>query len=365
MLIDTFSNGDRLKKALRFGIIVFDALIDPAHTQPERTVRSAVMARSFTKKCIVLALALSVLLSAIGCIRMGESVIIEISSFTAIPVSTLEPVSASVSLSTLAPLATAAPFSVSPTPYAPPTPTPEPTPVPTKTPSDSDQPTSSATPILVTPTHAAITPAPAPIFTAFPGGIADQRVFDNCAFVGNSMFEALHAYGVVTHGAFFTTVGLNINTVYTETATHGSIPVINELNTGSYIGVLLMFGQNELGWPDINVFIQKYANLIRDVKSRQPNARVFVTGMPPITKTLSDRNENGITNENINYINSLLADLASRFGYCRYIPVPEGMYGANDALPEAASGDGLHLNMTYSRIWAEYLCQAVAAGLSS
>ena len=131
------------------------------------------------------------------------------------------------------------------------------------------------------------------------------------------------------------------------------------------IGVLLMFGQNELGWPDMNVFIKKYANLIRDVKSRQPNARVFVTGMPPVTKALSDRNEDGVTNENINYVNSLLANLASQFGYCRYISAPDSMYDASGALPAVASGDGLHLNMTYSRIWTEHLIQAVAAGLSS
>ena len=319
------------------------------------------MTGSFIKKCIALTVALFTVFSAFGCMHSSEPVIIEIDSFTAVPVSTLAPVAAEVKLSTLIPAATPAPFEVSPTPYAPPTPTRKPTAVPSAAPTSA--PTSAVTPVSVTPTPVIATMPPVP--TPLPGWITDQRVFDGCAFVGNSMFEALHAYGVVTHGAFFTTVGLNINTVYTETSTHGSIPVIDELNSGNYLGVLLMFGQNELGWPDPSVFIRKYADLIRDVKSRQPNARIFITGMTPITKALSDRNENGITNENINYINSLLANLASQFGYCRYISVPDGMYDASGALPAAASGDGLHLNMTYSRIWAEYLVQAVAAGLSS
>ena len=325
------------------------------------------MAGSFVKKSIALAAALSAALSAFGCMHTSEPVIVDISSFTAIPVSTLAPVIADVKLNTLTPAVTPAPFEVSPTPYAPPTATPAPTPTPEPTPEPTAAPTSVPT-SAVTPVHVTPTPVIAtmpPVVSPLPGGINDQRVFDSCAFVGNSMFEALHAYGVVTHGAFFTTVGLNINTVYTETSTHGSIPVIDELNTGTYLGVLLMFGQNELGWPDPSVFIQKYANLIRDVKSRQPNARIFITGMTPITKALSDRNENGITNENINYFNSLLANLASQFGYCRYIAAPDGMYDASGALPAAASGDGLHLNMTYSRIWAEYLVLAVSAGLTS
>lgn len=292
---------------------------------------------SFITNLICFAL-IAALLATFGCASNTEPVTVEVKSFTAVPVATLPTVSSDVRLETLAPSATLAPFDVSPSPYVPLTP------VPTQPPGHTSQ---------------------TPWSTPIPGGNVGQSVFDNCAFVGNSLFEALHAYGVVTHGSFFTTVGLNINTVYTETSTHGRIPVINELNTGSYAGVILMFGQNELGWPKAEVFIQKYANLIRDVKSRQPNARIFITAMPPVTKALSDSSSNGTTNANINYINSLLANLAGQFGYCRFITVPDEMYDANDALPSQASGDGIHLNMTYSRIWAQHICQAVAAGLTS
>lgn len=289
---------------------------------------------------------------------------VEVFDFTAVPIVSAPPVSADVRIETLAPAATPAPFDVTPTPYPTPSPTPAPTKVPTPTPAAT--PTPSAAPSTAQPTQV---PTPTPYVTQIPwtppGDQADQSVFDYCAFMGNSLFEALHAYGVVTHGSFFTTVGLNINTVYTESTTHGSIPVIDELNSGSYLGVILMFGQNELGWPNPSVFIQKYADLIRDVKSRQPGARIFITGMPPITKELSDRNQNGMTNANIENYNSMLIDLANQFGYCRYITVPDTMYDAQGALPAAASGDGIHLNMTYSRIWANHILSVVASGLST
>ena len=301
---------------------------------------------------------IAALLASVGCASKTDPVTVEVRSFTAVPIATLPVVSSDVRFDTLAPLTTLAPFDVSPTPYAPPTPTPSPTRAPTN--SASTPPATSAN--VTQPPGAT---QPAPWFTPIPAGQANQSIFDKCAFVGNSLFEALHAYGVVTHGAFFTTVGLNLNTVYTEPSTHGSVPVIDELNSGSYVGVLLMFGQNELGWPKPEAFIQKYAALIRDVKSRQPNARIFVTAMPPVTKALSDSSANGTTNANINYMNSLLANLSAQFGYCRFITVPDEMYDANDALPQQASGDGIHLNMTYSRIWANHICQAVAAGLTS
>lgn len=317
---------------------------------------------SFLPKLICILL-IAAMLAPIGCASLSDPVIVEVSSFTAVPVATLPAVSADVRLETLAPAATIVPFEVSPTPYVPPTPEPAPTPKPTDAQTSVPSEAPVTTPVYVTPRPGNATPIP--WFTPIPGGHADQSVFDNCAFVGNSLFEALHAYGVVTHGSFFTTVGLNINTVYTEPSTHGSIPVIDELNTGSYAAVILMFGQNELGWPNLNVFVQKYANLIRDVKSRQPNARVFITAMPPVTKALSDSSTDGTTNANINYLNALLSELAAQFGYCRFITVPDEMYDANDALPPQASGDGIHLNMTFSRIWAEHICQAVAAGLVS
>lgn len=328
------------------------------------------MGRPFFKKSFIFLLA-SAALAASGCAAKREPVIVEVSSFTAVPVATLPPVASDVFLETLAPAATALPFNVSPTPYMPHTPTPAPTSTPFVTPRPTEnaagEPTAAAsgspspTPSIVTRPPNVNTPIP---WYPQPGQ-ADQSVFDNCAFVGNSLFEALEAYGVVTHGDFFATVGLNLNTVYTETATHGSIPVINELNSGSYLGVLLMFGQNELGWPSYDAFIQKYADLIRDVKSRQPNARVFITAMPPVTKALSDKNADGVTNENITRLNARLAELATQFGYCRFITVPDSLYDANNALPAQASGDGIHLNMTYSRLWVEHLCMAVAAGLAS
>ena len=64
------------------------------------------------------------------------------------------------------------------------------------------------------------TPTPEPTATPVPGYTAapepDYSVFDNSVFVGNSVFEGLYRYGVITHGKFMTKVGLNILSVYTD-----------------------------------------------------------------------------------------------------------------------------------------------------
>ncbi len=211
------------------------------------------------------------------------------------------------------------------------------------TPAPTDTPAPNITPPPV------ITPPPAP----------NYHIFENCAFVGNSIFEGLRQYGFIPYGHFFTRVGLNILTVYTQTTTNGHIPVIDELNTGSYAAVIMMFGQNELGWPNLNTFIDKYEQFLRDVWRRQPNAKLFIMGSPPVSAERSATSTTGVTNENIHLYNAQLEDLCARTANCYYISIPEVLVTASGALPNDASGDGIHLNKTYSKLWSDHICLTV------
>lgn len=207
------------------------------------------------------------------------------------------------------------------------------------------------------------TPAPSEtpaITTAAPSpGDLDYSVFDNCAFVGNSVFEGLYRYGVITRGKFFTKVGLNILSVYTDTTATGTVPIIDELDTGSYESVILMFGQNELGWPSVDSFIQHYSDFIDDVRAKQPNARIFLTGLPPFSKEKSaEGGSTGLTNERVHLYNGRIEELAQSKN-CYYISVPDAMMDADGALPSEATSDGIHLNLTYSKIWADHICLTV------
>lgn len=247
-----------------------------------------------------------------------------------------------------------------PTPESTPAPTAEPTPVPTAEPTPA--PTSAPTPA---PTQApAPTPSPTPRPTSAPApGTPDQSVFDNSVFVGNSTFEGLHQFNVITHGTWYTRVGLNINTVYTTPTEHGSVPIIDELNHGSYEAVFLMFGQNECGWPNLDSFIAKYEQLLSDIWRRQPGAKIFITAIPPVSKAHSDAGHYGVTNPHINYINNGLSALAARTPNAYFITVPDELIGPDGALPPEASNDGVHLNITYMRYWGNHITRTAISVL--
>lgn len=209
-----------------------------------------------------------------------------------------------------------------------------------------------------------VTPVTTPAPTEQGTPVPDYTVFRNCAFVGNSTFEGLYRFGIITEGSFFTKVGLNILSVYEDSTEHGEVPIIDELNTGSYAAVILMFGENELGWPNINVFINKYSQLLNDIWARQPDCDIFITGIPPVSEAKSAQgSESGVNNERIQLYNERLSELADERG-CHFITVPGILLNENGALPEEASSDGLHLNLEYSRYWADHICLSVMEGLN-
>ncbi len=228
--------------------------------------------------------------------------------------------------------------------------TPPPTLAVSDVPTPVAEPTGTPEPV-VTPE---ITPEPSPSPM-----VPDYSAFDDCAFVGNSVFEGLRLYGVIKEGAFFTRVGLNVNTVFTLPASSGTgVPVIDELYNGTYAKVLLLFGENELGWPSYSGFINQYEKIVDAVWARQPNCEIYIVGIPPITAKKSSQGGSEITNENIQRFNAMLLDLATRRS-CRYVTVPESMINYDGSLIDEASNDGIHLTVEYSKKWADHICLTV------
>ena len=227
-------------------------------------------------------------------------------------------------------------------------------PVPTMAPGSTAAPADSESPVQ--PSGAAATGMPVP--TEASSVTPDYTVFDDAALIGNSTFEGLYRYGVITHGTFFTKVGLNVLTVHTASTDRGTVPIIDELNGRTFGKVILMFGENELGWPSPQSFIEKYEELLDAVWLRQPDTEIYIVAMPPVSHGYSSTSVSGVNNTNIQNFNAMMEDLAERRG-CHYVDVPAALMTYDGELPDEASGDGLHLNLQYARYWADHICLCV------
>lgn len=180
----------------------------------------------------------------------------------------------------------------------------------------------------------------------------DYSSFGKTAFLGNSRFISFRNYNLVPN--VYPVVGLDVRTAFTKHVDDSDVAVIDELDVGNYDTVVLMFGDNECGWPNRDYFVQKYAAVIDAVRTKQPDAKIYLHAIIPISAEASARNESGCNNGTIGELNARIEKLAADYGV-GYIDVPACLIDFQGNLIDKASSDGVHLNITYSKVWLSYL----------
>ena len=131
----------------------------------------------------------------------------------------------------------------------------------------------------------------------------------NSAMLGNSYLDGFVTYNVLPDMDCFYRVGLNVRTVFTKTMLNHEIPVIDELQNGkSYDRVFLIFGENELGWPNTQAFYDGYGEVIDAVRERQPEAAVYIQSILPVSQEVSEKNIDCTNNEQILKFNEMLKE---------------------------------------------------------
>ena len=180
----------------------------------------------------------------------------------------------------------------------------------------------------------------------------DYSCFNDCAFIGNSRVLDLKNYGLAEN--VYASVGLTVDTVFTEKASGSSVVIIDELKGKHFKKVFLMFGDNECGWPNTSVFIKRYAKVIAAVRERVPEAEIYLQSVLPISRAADAKNEYGCNNAAINKVNEAIKQLAKNEGV-HYINPAASMTDSQGFLPDEAASDGVHLRKKYCRIWLNYL----------
>lgn len=179
--------------------------------------------------------------------------------------------------------------------------------------------------------------------------------FSDCCFVGNSRVLSLYEYGLVPEADVYAKVGLNIRTVYTDSVQGSSLPVFNRMNLKRYKKILLVFGDNEIGWPHLEVFISEYEELIDKIREKQGrNVEIYIQSVLPVSKAVSDKRVDGYSLNGIRNLNKLLKEMCDEKG-CTYIGTPDGLTDSAGYLKADAASDGVHFGGKYCKLWLDYL----------
>lgn len=179
----------------------------------------------------------------------------------------------------------------------------------------------------------------------------------DAVFIGDSRTVGLRNSSTMPKADYYCAVGLHIDTVMTEkdiTLDNGNPgTVIQAVAQKQYKRIYINFGTNELGWPYVNVFQEKYKELIEKLKEIQPNATIYAEGVLPFTAS-KDAEGGAVNNANAKKFSQAIKETAEQCG-AKYLDCSKAVADENGYLPEDASTDGIHLNQEYCLYWQNYI----------
>ena len=183
--------------------------------------------------------------------------------------------------------------------------------------------------------------------------------FSDACFIGDSRTVGLSYNSGKPMATFYCATGLNVSSALDEQnieLDNGNMGnVVDALKQKQFARIYIMFGINEVGWPDMDSFQREYEELLNAVKAAQPDAKIYVQSIIPVTAS-KDAEGYPFTNANIADFNGAVKAAAENCGMT-YIDVGAALVDASGCLPEDAATDGIHMTKDYLVKWIEYLEQ--------
>lgn len=195
-----------------------------------------------------------------------------------------------------------------------------------------------------------------PIYEDVPVQVeVDNSFFDDAVFIGDSRTEGFMIYEDI-NAISYTHKGLMVDTIFTSpviTQDGQKITVMEALKNTSFNKVYIMLGINETGWQSSYFFIQKYGEIIDEIKKINPDAVIYVESILPVSEKVS-MNHSYIKKEKIDEYNDLIKEMVKEKGVY-YLDISSAVANEAGYLPEDAATDGIHLNKKYCDKWLQYL----------
>ena len=189
--------------------------------------------------------------------------------------------------------------------------------------------------------------------------------FSDACFIGNSRTVGLGMNCGKPLATFYASIGLNVENLWWEgedaaqynqqidldDGTKGS--VFDALEQRQFERIYIMFGINEMGWPSWDMFEQKYTEFVNEVKELQPDAKIYIQSILPVS-AYALNNNSCFTTENVDALNERVKNVAAATG-STYLDVNSALRLEDGSLPLEASSDGIHLIREYCLVWLKYV----------
>lgn len=188
--------------------------------------------------------------------------------------------------------------------------------------------------------------------------VENDNEFDSTvAFIGDSRTQGFIMYNGLKEVQDYSYIGLMVDTAVTKkfvkTDDGNKITLLEDMKNKNIKKVYIMLGVNELGWSYPEVFKLKYGELIDSIREVNPDCKIYLQSIIPVTKTKSN-SDDIYNNSKIAKYNEYIKEVAKEKNVT-YLDVKSVMVDSEGNLPESASTDGIHIGKNYCEKWLEYL----------
>ena len=195
-----------------------------------------------------------------------------------------------------------------------------------------------------------------PVSNAYPYKKVTPDYYKDSLFIGDSRMKGFSDYCGWEEGTFVYKVGLNVFNMMSSTvqSRNGKTKVMDELTAREYENVYLCVGINELGGATMEIFNEKYSEILNIIRENQPDARIIIMSIMYETPSYSE-SQSIYNNDNINAKNVVISRMANGKDIFYLDVNPSVSDDSGMALTESYSFDGIHMAAKYYELWADYM----------
>jgi lysophospholipase L1-like esterase len=185
---------------------------------------------------------------------------------------------------------------------------------------------------------------------------ASPRSLDNALFIGDSFTDGLTIYAGIDKKDVICDNSMSaysaVNRSYTISGKKQK--AADAAKAVSPDSIFILVGSNDIAQGySATKFTDNYGELIDDLQSGCPNAKIYVQSIFPVTSAYENKNKS-LTNEKIDDFNTALQSMCGEKGV-QFVNVAASLKGADGVLPSDSSSDGMHIKKASYIKWLDYL----------
>jgi hypothetical protein len=168
--------------------------------------------------------------------------------------------------------------------------------------------------------------------------------FKDSVFAGDSLTEAMSFYGVLNSNNI---VGIKGRNVYT------ALQDVNAISKSNPSRIFILYGMNDLEiYKTGSRFAQEYKKLIKAIKNKNPNSKIYVQSILPVSTAVENKDANYAVSKQADFnaaIKGMCKSMKLNFVDIRGVINSQNMY----------EPDGMHLKYDFYKKYIVYMMKNV------